>query len=299
MTSSSSTSNNSTDPLLSIPSLSSLPFTISIKLNSSNYPVWKAQTLPYFRGHGVFGYLDGTIPIPSQEIDALHPSTGAGIKIPNPQYVQWLHQDSIILATINASLTEDVLTQIMSYTTFCEVRLSLERTFSSISHAKAVQIRTQLANIRKGSLSANEYFLFIKCLADELVLAGQPLTADDIITYVLAGLGHEYDSLASIITSRFDSVTLEELYSLLLISESCINHNNQPLHATPLVNVATKHSLHHPSSSSPIHANFHNPNRGTDFYRGRGCRSRFNSRNHGSSTSVTCQVCFKPGHSAR
>jgi hypothetical protein len=117
MTSSSSTSNNSTDPLLSIPSLSSLPFTISIKLNSSNYPVWKAQTLPYFRGHGVFGYLDGTIPIPSQEIDALHPSTGAGIKIPNPQYVQWLHQDSIILATINASLTEDVLTQIMSYTT--------------------------------------------------------------------------------------------------------------------------------------------------------------------------------------
>jgi len=187
----------------------------------------------------------------------------------------------------------------MSYTTSREVWLALERTFSSISHAKDVQIRTQLANVRKGALSANEYFLSIKRLADELALAGQPLTADDIITYVLARLGQEYDSLASIITSRSDSVTLEELYSLLLISESRINYNNQPLQATPLVNEATKHPLHHPSSSFPIHANFHNPNRGTDFYRGRGRRSRFNSRNHGSSTSVTCQVCFKPGHSAK
>jgi len=176
----------------------------------------------------------------------------------------------------------------MSYTTSREVWLALERTFSSISRAKAVQIRTQLANIRKGSLSANDYFLSIKHLVDELALAGQPLTADHIITYMLAGLGQEYDSLASIITSRSDSVTLEELYSLLLISESRINHNNQPLQATPLVNVATKHPLHHPSSASSIHANFHNPNLETDFYRGRGRRSRFNSRNHGSSTSVTC-----------
>ena len=229
MTSSSSTSNNYVDPILSIPSLSNLPFTISVKVSSSNYPVWKAQTLPYFRGHGVFGYLDGTIPIPPQEIDSLHPNTGAGIKIPNPQYAQWLCQDSLILATLNASLTEDVLTQIISYSTSRDVWLALERNFSSLSRAKAVQVRTQLATIRKGSLSANAYFLSIKRLADELALVGQPLTADDIITYVLAGLGQEYDSLASIITSRLDSVTLEELYSLLLISESRINHNNQPL----------------------------------------------------------------------
>jgi hypothetical protein len=47
-------------------------------------------------------------------------------------------------------------------------------------------------------------------MADELALAGQPLITDDIITYVLAGLGQEYDSLASIITSRFDLVTLED-----------------------------------------------------------------------------------------
>ena len=145
--SSSTTSNHSTDPTTAVISLSNLPFTISFKLNFSNYPIWKAQALSYFRGQAVFGYLDGTIPIPPQEIDALHPSIGVIIKIPNPQYLQWFRQDSLILATINASLTEDVLTQVMAYTTSQEVWLTLEQTFSSISHAKAIQIRTQLANV--------------------------------------------------------------------------------------------------------------------------------------------------------
>ena len=224
--SSSTTSNHSIDPTTVVPSLSNLPFTISVKLNFSNYTIWKAQALSYFRGQAVFGYLDGTIPTPPQEIDAPHPSIGAIIKIPNPQYLQWLHQDSLILATINVSLTEDVLTQVMPYTTSQEVCLALERTFSSISRAKAIQIRTQLANARKGALSTNAYFLSIKQMADELALAGQPLKHDDIITHVLAGLGQEYDSLASTITSRFDPTTLEEFYSLLLICESRIHHNN-------------------------------------------------------------------------
>ena len=75
----------------------------------------------------------------------------------------------------------------MSYTTSREVWLALERTFSFISRAKAIQIRTQLANARKDALSANAYFLSIKRMSDELV--GQPLKPDDIITYALAGLG--------------------------------------------------------------------------------------------------------------
>ena len=57
MTSLFSTSNNSIDSLFIVPSLFNLPFTISIKLNSSNYPVWKAQTLPYFKGHGALVIL--------------------------------------------------------------------------------------------------------------------------------------------------------------------------------------------------------------------------------------------------
>ncbi|KAA8550585.1 hypothetical protein F0562_002269 [Nyssa sinensis] len=177
--SSSETSNNSTDPSTTIPSLSNLPFIISVKLNSSNYPTSEVK-------------------------------------------------DFLILATINALLTEDVLTQVMSYPISREVWLALERNFSSISHAKAIQIRTQLANARKGALPSNAYFLLIKRMADELALVGQPLNANDIITYVLVGLGQEYDSLASTITSYSDPVTLEELYSLLLIFPESVEPTPKP-----------------------------------------------------------------------
>lgn len=88
-------------------------------------------------------------------------------------------------------------------------------------------------------MTANDYFLSIKQMAHELALAGQPFKNDDIITYVLASLGQEYDSLASTITSRVDPITLEELYSLLLICKSWINHNNQPLQIAVSANMAT------------------------------------------------------------
>ncbi|KAL6331349.1 hypothetical protein AAG906_011286 [Vitis piasezkii] len=172
----------------------------------------ESSALPYFRGQAIFGYLNGTIPTPPQEIDAPHPNTGAIIKIPNPQYLQWLRQDSLILSTINASLTEDVLTQVMSYTTSQE-----------------------LANARKGALSANAYFLSIKRMADELALAGQPLKPDDIITYVLARLGQEYDSLD---------------FTHYSIRESRIHHNNKSL---PIRYCFRKHCHQATSATKPIH----------------------------------------------
>jgi len=78
-----SSSSNSTAPT-TIPTLSNLPFTINVKLHSSNYHVWKAQALPYFRGHDLFGYLDGTISNLPKEIYFSDSNTCAIQKIPNP-----------------------------------------------------------------------------------------------------------------------------------------------------------------------------------------------------------------------
>jgi len=84
-----SSSSNSTAPT-TIPTLSNIPFTINVKLHSSNYLMWKAQALPYFRSHYLprsnyipFSYLDGTIFIPPKEIDFSDSNIGALQKIPN------------------------------------------------------------------------------------------------------------------------------------------------------------------------------------------------------------------------
>lgn len=118
------------------------------------------------------------------------------------------------------SLSEPILAQVVTYTTSRGVWNALDETFSSRSRARILQIRTQLATATKGGKTATDYFHFIKRLTDELAVAGQPLNHDDIITYLLAGLSHEYDSLVASISARTDDITLEEIYSLLLTSEA-------------------------------------------------------------------------------
>ncbi|KAA8516956.1 hypothetical protein F0562_017226 [Nyssa sinensis] len=159
MSSSPSLSTSIANSSSSIPTITPISNIISIKLTLDNYPLWKAQLLHYFRGQDLYGYLDGTVTLPPQTIDAPHPNTGTINTIPNPAHSQWLRQDSLILSTLMFFMTEGVLAQIVSHAISHEVWQALETKFSSQSGAGTIQARTQLANAKKGSQSANDYFL--------------------------------------------------------------------------------------------------------------------------------------------
>jgi hypothetical protein len=124
-------------------------------------------------------------------------------------------------------LLEPILAPVVTYTSSKVVWNALDDTFSSRSRARILQIGTQLATATatKGSKTATDYFHYIKRLTDELVVAGQPLNHNDIITYILAGLSHEYDSFVVSISARTDDITLEEIYSLLLTSEARLSRH--------------------------------------------------------------------------
>ncbi|KAF5447766.1 hypothetical protein F2P56_033290 [Juglans regia] len=159
------------------------------KLTKDNYTTWKAQIVPYLLGFDLFGYVDGTIPKPSATLPSTSSTDNFVSSSPNPAHAQWIRQDALILT-------------------------------------RAVHLRSQLSTIRKGSQTATDYFFTVKKITDELAIAGQTLSCDDVITYILAGLGHDYDSLVTTVIARKDSVTLEELYSLLLTTESRLAANN-------------------------------------------------------------------------
>jgi len=75
-------------------------------------------------------------------------------------------------------------------------------------------------------------------MTDELVVAGHALHCDEIISYLLSGLGHDYDSFVTTITTCTNPVTLEEVYTLLLTTKSRLLHNNQPI-VQPTVHIST------------------------------------------------------------
>jgi hypothetical protein len=282
-TNTSDAATNDNLPLVSPPAIN------VTKLSKDNYHVWKAQLIPFFCGQGLFGYLDGTIPIPPKEVSVAETSSVTF----NPLYEHWQRQDAIIVAILFSIISESVLIQVVSHTTSAAIWRALAKSFSSQSRAWVIQLRTELVNTRKGVQSAHDFFFIqIKSMIDELAVADHALYCDEIISYLLSGLGHDYDSFVTTITACTNPVTLEEVYTLLLTTESRLLPNNSPI-VQPTVHIATR---------QPTPYSY----RGRNQYRGRGHNYRevsfyngSNGRNTFHRDTMICQVCDKPSHSAK
>ena len=64
----------------------------------------------------------------------------------------------------------------------------------------------------------NDYILKMRGLANLLGVAGQILSNDKLIFYILGGLGPNHDSLVINLTYRHDSISLQDM--LFFISKS-------------------------------------------------------------------------------
>jgi hypothetical protein len=79
-------------------------------------------------------------------------------------------------------------------TTSEEAWTTMAGSFDNQSTARSMQLRYQLSITKKLDASASTYFNRIKALSDTLTSIGQPLRAEDFISYLLAGLDAEYDT---------------------------------------------------------------------------------------------------------
>lgn len=92
-----------------------------------------------------------------------------------------------------------------------------------------MQIWMQLSTLKKGDLSMSDYFNKVKNLADTLSAIGQPLLDEEVVSYMLAGLGEDYDPLVMSITTRVEPISLTEFYAHMLSFEIRKEHHNSAL----------------------------------------------------------------------
>lgn len=97
--------------------------------------------------------------------------------------------------------------------------------FSSQCKARVMQVHYQLATLRKGNLSITDYFQRFQSLADALAAVDQPLNEFELISFLLTGLGSDYDSFVTSVTTRVEPLSLEDLYGHLLAHEQRLPHN--------------------------------------------------------------------------
>lgn len=214
--------------------ITSLIHLVIIKLTHDNFLLWKAQMVLYLKGWHLYDYIDGTKPTPFILL--------AGDV--NPAHTLWTRQDQVILCALISSLFEPLITQVIGLTTTRTVWLALDSLFAFKTQGRLIQIHFQLATLKKGSEFVTDYFYKTKLMADTMAAIGKALFSTEFTTYLLIGLGSDFDSLVTFVTNHLVPPSTEEIFSHLLTHEAWLTHQTSSFSSPSevIANVSTKNN---------------------------------------------------------
>ncbi|KAA8539286.1 hypothetical protein F0562_025978 [Nyssa sinensis] len=288
------------DPLQFL--ISNLNSIVTIKLDSTNYLTWKAQISAALEVYDFLGYVDGSIPMPSEKVEV---TTGDATEIvTNPRFTEWKKADRHLRSALNATIHPSLLPHVL--------RNDFQR------------VKKDAANSMKSYLDE------IKQITDKLAATANLIFDEEIVFITLKGLPREYVSFKTAIRARETSITFEELSNLLLSEEINISMDelelNSPIGISTALTAQGNTRGHQNSALNPnsqgnrgrgnyrgnYRRNYQNNNRGN--YRGRGNyanrgsfnptyrgngRAQWNLNSEFGSAEVRCQICNKPRHIAK
>ncbi|KAH9785453.1 retrovirus-related pol polyprotein from transposon RE1 [Citrus sinensis] len=189
----------------------SYTFPTPIKLDRSNYLIWKMQVLASIQGNGLEGYIDGSITAPYTDQ-----------RILNSEFVIWKRTDQQLLGWLLSSMTESVLGIVLGCKTSFEVWKTLEKLSGSQNKTRALQLKNQMMITKKNDLSVYDYFHKMKGIADSMAAAGAPMSDYDFMISVLGGIGSDFNPVAVLITGRGLDLDLSESLSMLMTHEGML-----------------------------------------------------------------------------
>ncbi|KAK9090691.1 hypothetical protein Sjap_023868 [Stephania japonica] len=122
---------------------------VSIKLDSSNYLLWKLIIVPILKGTRLDGYAFGTKSCPPQ---FLNESDEA-----NPAFEDWTLKDQMLIAMLINSLSNEISSQMYGSSSSQQLWKEIERQCGSHSKAQAAVYKTSLQTARKDNQSMKDY----------------------------------------------------------------------------------------------------------------------------------------------
>ncbi|KAK2974100.1 hypothetical protein RJ640_020456 [Escallonia rubra] len=274
---------------------------LPIKLaGSHNFTTWKAQVSMLMHGHNLFGHLDGTLAAPPTTLTENNQST------PNPAYQIWFRQDQLVQNAILASVEPTLASTVAIAPSAHKAWTSLHTAFANKSQTRIISLQDQLARITKDSRPVTDYLRDIRSIADELATAGAAITNVQLIVRILQGLGSEYKAISAAIRSRETTISYEELYEKLLDHELFLKHE-ETKQTAPITVAMAQRNNQQPSSNNNNRRQSNNNSQGSQPWRNQSARdqsnpSQWRRRNQQQQTKdnpLRCQLCDRPGHSAK
>lgn len=108
---------------------------ISLKLDDSNYLIWKNQLESIFISTDLMGYVDGTIQPPPQVLKE------GDTKTPNPSYLKWRKWDRYVNSRLNTTFSDSLSCFVLGCTIAAEVWSYLAKEFSNQFIARRSMLR--------------------------------------------------------------------------------------------------------------------------------------------------------------
>ena len=199
-----------------------------IKLNATNFPVWRKQVMVTLIGLGLDTYVDGSKVAPSKTL-------ASDATKPNPEYLPWLRQDQIILGALLGSCSDTIQPLVSSAETSYQAFKRLTESYAGISRSRIISLKSRLANNPKGNRPVAEFLHDMKTISDDLALAQSPVDEEDLIVHVLSQLGDDYAHIAAALKIRDTTITFHDLFEKLVDFERTLKES-QPAPAIIAVN---------------------------------------------------------------
>ncbi|KAH9779182.1 retrovirus-related pol polyprotein from transposon RE2 [Citrus sinensis] len=207
----------------------SFTFNTPVKLDQSNYLIWRSQVLASIRGNRLEKFIDDAVTPPPSHIaqrvdDELR-------SVENPEFITWRSQDQVLLGWLLSSMSEGIISLVFNLEMSLEVWKAIKVQFGSQSKSRLLHLRYMMNSTRKDDMKIRDYFIKMKNIADNMAAAGSTLSSDDLILHVLSGLGPYYNSVATYITGQVGvcKMNVNEAYAMLLTQEARIEQQSQML----------------------------------------------------------------------
>ncbi|KAK3221842.1 hypothetical protein Dsin_008867 [Dipteronia sinensis] len=185
----------------------------------------------------------------------------------NPDFIIWKKSDKLLMSWIFSTLTPSVLGQVINSKSSFEVWSKIERTYSQRSMARIIQLKQQLQSLKKGADSISEFVIKLKAVSDALASAEENVSERDMIMSLLNGVGHEYDSVVTLVSSQQRTMPFEDAQFLFLMHEQRIEQLNI---SAPSAHYVTNTSNFNNFNNSNLNNKANNRNSSNNNYRGGG-----------------------------
>ena len=200
MASSSSTSSMSSSlvnqPLLLLSNMSNM---MRVKLDNTNYIVWKHQISMVLETYSLYEFLEEPQLVPKKFLKDL---SGSYTAIVNPDFLIWKSKEKALLTFLSSTLSPSVLALTVGCATAIEVWKVLENRFSSVSRSHIMNLKSELHNLKKGSESVDVYLQKIKVVRDKLLAVGVIVDDEELLHIAIKGLLKEFNAFRLAIKTR-------------------------------------------------------------------------------------------------